>query len=283
MKNNNHKEDDNRQKLGKEKNDGTALTVPSAEGHPGDQTEPTSLDHNTMKNKVVTPQKGDVPKELLPSNPSLSSQRGRLGIPEEFADRIALSPEIERRLWELRLEWDYHFEIIRGFNGEEVPLLFYERSIFVPADYVAQAATYGDGLGSKRKYTAAEIIKNLGIRESIEVPSPHVPDYLNQAVVGIYIPLEVLCSMLYDGLLGDCSDEMVILLENFEVRKAEEVHKWELETCRRTAIRREAKLEEGKGHKQRQGKARMLLRHSRLRLRCSNLREAKLRSEWQNP
>jgi len=54
----------NHHQLGEEKNDGTELTVPSAEGHSVDKHSSSSVEHNTKNREEVTPKHSDIFDDL---------------------------------------------------------------------------------------------------------------------------------------------------------------------------------------------------------------------------
>ncbi|MDB4759248.1 hypothetical protein OAF99_02795 [Akkermansiaceae bacterium] len=103
----------NRHQLGEEKNDGTELTVPSAEGRPVDKNEPTPSANDTKKNEDVTPNQGDIfddlealgrpLDEVIPSEKVLTSLPMRKPKKDEW---VRIHPEIRTRayLYEVRDE-----------------------------------------------------------------------------------------------------------------------------------------------------------------------------------
>ena len=86
--------------------DGTELTVPSEEGHPGVETEPTSSNKSSRNVEDVTPKSGDIfddlaalgrpLDELLPSEKVLTSLPVRKPKRDEW---VRLHPEIHARVY----------------------------------------------------------------------------------------------------------------------------------------------------------------------------------------
>lgn len=282
-KNSNPKVDDARRQFGKVQSDGTELSVPSAEGIPGVETEPTSEQKTSSNTENVTPKKGENFDEMLPSTPSLSSPKGTAEESEELGVRAAMAREDERKRWNARLNETFRFERFCGFDLVTFYLLFFEGQIYVSADYVARAATYGDGLGSEMGYTAAEIIGTLDWHQLIEVPGPEIPANSDGAVGGIYIVLEVLCSMLHDGRLAHESRYFADLLDEFE-REWWAEHTAELQEMWIEDANRLRAEKERKWHQEHLGdKARQRVWKAKLLVQYTTLREEKLRSEKQKP
>jgi len=208
-KNSNPEVDDARRQFGDLQNDGTELSVPSAEGHPGVVTEPTSDEEISSNTENVTPEWGEILDDSVPSNPALASHFESQGFSSEFA-------AYEAKNWTRRLEKEFHFEIFPGGYDVDYSLLFYRgRNILVSAVDAARAATCGAGLGSQIQYTDAEFIRTLDAREVIKVPGPEIPANLEGAVEGTYIPLESLCVILHDSKMGYDASEFGILLSEF--------------------------------------------------------------------
>lgn len=267
------KKNTQRQRIGKKKSDGTEISAPSAEGIPGVETEPTSANNDRTIIEKVTPQRDGI-LDVSPSTPS--SPRGTPEESDEVEVLAAMARENKRKLWKARIFSSYRFEKFRGFDGGEFYLLFSRAEIFVSADYVARAATYGDELGPEMRYTVAEIIETLNSRQLIVVPSPEIPANSDGAVRGAYIALEVLCSMLHDGRLADESDYFADLSDEFERGLMANLRAVRQEKWNQDANRRRDQDECEWHQEQTQRKAALRIWKAILRMRYAKLLWAKL-------
>jgi hypothetical protein len=237
-KNSNPKVDDARHRIGKKKKDGTALTVPSAEGHPGDQTELISVNNDSTTIEKVTPQKGENFDELGPSTPSPPPQRTFFGGFTDLALAQAAYREFEMKQWEQRLENKIHFEKWESLYEGEYDLLFFRGVVFVLDDESARAPLFADRLGPDSPHLVTEIIDQLDIRDFIAVPGPEIPADFIGAVHGRYFPLELLRSLLWCFNLPDDETKFSNLHNELEDRKA-----WHQEERLRESRLRKACLE----------------------------------------
>jgi len=113
----------NHHQLGEEKNDGTELTVPSAEGRPVDKNEPSSAENDTKNREEVTPNQGDIfddlealgqpLDEVIPSEKVLTSLPMRKPKRDEATD--ATSPKSKNS--NLAGEKSAHLEISTSDGG----------------------------------------------------------------------------------------------------------------------------------------------------------------------
>ena len=165
-----------------------------------------------------------------PCDQCLPSQAGNL---DEFTGRVVngkaetkrshalisldeMMAEMERKIWEPRLEKQIHFESLPGDSNIDFRLLFFEGRIFVSADEVAKAVNYAWDWELIVPFTAAKILETYDC-ELIEVPGPEIPADLDGAVEGRYIPLKV--GLKYISTAGDLyydRNELVTLLDEFE-------------------------------------------------------------------
>jgi len=196
-KTNTPKKRDQRDRIDSKKSNITKISTPSAERHPGVETEPTPSQSDIRTSADVTPQKGTIDGEVLPSMASrVAHFESQEFSPDSEAELAKFYKEIERN-WNLRLDTDFHFEELEGFCGVDYHLLFYRgRNILVSADDVARSTTCGAGSESQIGYSAAEIIGTLDARDVVEVPGPEIPKNLAGAVEGTYIPIELAVAIL---------------------------------------------------------------------------------------
>lgn len=227
----------------KVKGDSTASTVPSAEAHPSDQPEPTRTEKGSRNNENVTPKRDGILDDSVPLNLYRASPTITHGRSAEQMDSINELADETTKGWEKRFR-KIHFEKFPGSHGGDFQLLFFRKSIFVSADDVARALTYL--ASSCIEYTATEIISALGIRDLIEVPGPEIPTHFEGAERGSYMPLEVLCGVLYRGEMKSDALELANLLDEFTKRQMRHLVATSCDVMLREKMLREEKYSEAK-------------------------------------
>ncbi len=252
-------------RVGSKKSDVTNISGPSSEAHPGVETELTSVNDISAISKKVTSQKHGIIDELVPSNPPLPG--GVLGGFAEQSRTNAILAERLRKIWEPRLEKEFHFEVCKSFCFGYFNLLFFRGLILVSADDLARAATSAWHLVPERAFKAAEILEIVDARDLIVVPGPEIPANFDEAFGGTYVQIEFLLALLWGTEFRADTNEFYRLFGDFDDRKK---------------LRLDAGMQEAKMREERLGVKRVEEAMLELIVRRAKARTAKMRSEKRN-